>query len=34
MKYDNNLVVVGTGSAGLVAALVGATVRARPGGWP
>ncbi len=29
MKYDNNLVVVGAGSAGLVAALVGATVRAR-----
>ena len=27
--YDNNLVVVGAGSAGLVAALIGATVRAR-----
>lgn len=29
MKYDNNLVVIGAGSAGLVAALVGTTVRAR-----
>ena len=29
MKYDNNLVVIGAGSAGLIAALVGATVRAK-----
>ena len=29
MKYDNNLVVIGAGSAGLIAALVAATVRAR-----
>ena len=28
-KYDNNLLVVGAGSAGLIAALIGATVRAR-----
>jgi len=28
-KYDNNLVVVGGGSAGLIAALVAATVKAR-----
>ena len=27
-KYDNNLIVVGAGSAGLIAALVGATARA------
>ena len=29
MKYDNNLVVIGAGSAGLIAALVAATTRAR-----
>ena len=28
-KYDNNLVVIGGGSAGLIAALIAATVRAR-----
>ena len=28
-KYDNNLVVIGAGSAGLIAALIAATVRAR-----
>ncbi len=28
-KYDNNLIVVGAGSAGLIAALVGATARAK-----
>ncbi len=29
MKYDSNLLVIGAGSAGLVAALIGATLRAR-----
>lgn len=29
MKYDNNLVVIGAGSAGLIAALIAATVKAR-----
>ena len=29
MRYDNNLVVVGAGSAGLIAALISATVKAR-----
>ena len=29
MRYDNNLVVVGAGSAGLIAALIAATVKAR-----
>ncbi|MCZ6852760.1 MAG: NAD(P)/FAD-dependent oxidoreductase [Gammaproteobacteria bacterium] len=28
-KYDNNLVVIGAGSAGLVTALIAATIRAR-----
>ena len=28
-RYDNNLIVIGGGSAGLIAALIGATVRAR-----
>ena len=28
-KYDNNLVVIGAGSAGLIAALIAATVRAK-----
>ena len=29
MKYDNNLVVIGAGSAGLIAALIATTVKAR-----
>lgn len=29
MKYDNNLVVIGAGSAGLIASLIAATVKAR-----
>ena len=29
MKYENNLVVIGAGSAGLIAALIAATVKAR-----
>ena len=29
MRYDNNLVVIGAGSAGLIAALIAATVKAR-----
>ena len=28
MRYDNNLVVIGAGSAGLIAALIAATVKA------
>ena len=28
-KYDNNLLVIGGGSAGLIAALIAATVRAK-----
>ena len=28
-RFDNNLVVIGGGSAGLIAALIGATLRAR-----
>lgn len=29
MKYENNLVVIGAGSAGLIASLIAATVKAR-----